>query len=221
VDPKFAALVEHLAPNLERLREIAPHQNGALPPDMPKCGVYLFSEGDKHLYVGRSNNMRGRYGRHCLPGATYKQAAFAFILAREQTGNLKAAYRPEGGRAWLMEQPDFGEAFIAAKERIRNMTIDMWKSLIRTDKRSSKSTQRLCWAQSTMILERIEQSFWRSTFATRGAQKSASPRLHDSPPQRLRRWAFRFCAKLKSSRCCAVHGRPRLNKKLHLFLLRN
>jgi hypothetical protein len=121
VDPKFAALVEHLAPNLERLREMAPHHNGGVPPDMPKCGVYLFSEGDKHLYVGRSNNMRGRYGRHRLPGATYKQAAFAFILAREQTGNLKAAYRPEGGRAWLMEQPDFREAFIAAKERIRNM----------------------------------------------------------------------------------------------------
>ena len=46
MDPKFAALVEHLAPNLERLREMAPHHNGGLPPDMPKCGVYLFSEGD-------------------------------------------------------------------------------------------------------------------------------------------------------------------------------
>ncbi|WP_154660911.1 GIY-YIG nuclease family protein [Microvirga lotononidis] len=34
---------------------------------MPSRGVYLFSEGEGHLYVGRSNNLRRRYGLHCRP----------------------------------------------------------------------------------------------------------------------------------------------------------
>ena len=40
----------------------------------------------------RSNGLRGRYGRHCRPWATYRQAAFAFQLAREASGHTKATY---------------------------------------------------------------------------------------------------------------------------------
>ena len=94
---------------------------GDLPPGMAKCGVYLFTESDHHLYVGRSNKLRGRYGRHCLPGATYKQAAFAFRLAREATGRLEATYKTKGSRRDLMLDPAFVKAFEAAKERIRSM----------------------------------------------------------------------------------------------------
>ncbi len=47
--------------------------------------------------------------RISLAGATYKQAAFAFQLAREMTNNTKATYKTEGSRAWLMQQPDFVE----------------------------------------------------------------------------------------------------------------
>lgn len=32
-------------------------------------GVYLFSEGERHLYVGRSDNFRRRYGHHSNPGS--------------------------------------------------------------------------------------------------------------------------------------------------------
>ena len=46
----------------------------------------------------RSNGLGGRYGRHCRPGATYRQAAFAFQLAREATGHTKATYRAGPGR---------------------------------------------------------------------------------------------------------------------------
>jgi len=85
MDKKFAALVETLAPKLVELLA-PPLTNGALPRDIPECGVYLFTENDRHLYVGRSNDLRGRYGRHCRPGATDRQAAFAFQLARGATG---------------------------------------------------------------------------------------------------------------------------------------
>ena len=55
-----------------------PLHYGELPLDMPLSGVYLFSEGGTHLYVGRSNNLRSRHGRHCGPGATHRQAASPF-----------------------------------------------------------------------------------------------------------------------------------------------
>jgi hypothetical protein len=122
VDTKFAVLVEHLAPKLARLRAAAPLRYGALPRNMPKSGVYLFTESGRHLYVGRSNDLRGRYGRHCRPGATHRQAALAFLLAREATGRTVAAYRAGAdSRAGLMLSPAFAAAFEAAKERIRAM----------------------------------------------------------------------------------------------------
>jgi hypothetical protein len=58
MDPKFAALVETLAPKLAQLLAIPPLAYGALPRDMPHSGVYLFTEAGRHLYVGRSNVLR-------------------------------------------------------------------------------------------------------------------------------------------------------------------
>jgi hypothetical protein len=122
MDPRFAELVDQLAPKLERLLAAPPLKRGQLPRDMPKAGVYLFSEDGRHLYVGRSNNLRGRYGRHCRKGATWRQAAFAFQLARKATGNLIASYRSGNmSRAGLMQRPVFVNAFEAAKERIQDM----------------------------------------------------------------------------------------------------
>jgi hypothetical protein len=78
---EFASLVKALAPKFEQLLACPPLPYGKLPSTMPKSGVYLFTEN-------------GRNGRHCRPGATYRQAAFAFQLAREKTGRTKAAYKP-------------------------------------------------------------------------------------------------------------------------------
>jgi hypothetical protein len=122
MDRRFAALVETLAPKLTQLLAMQPLANGALPRSMPECGVYLFSENGKHLYVGRSNDLRGRYGRHGRPGATDRQAAFAFQLAREATGRIVRSYKQdENSRKALMELPEFRDAFTAAKGRIRRM----------------------------------------------------------------------------------------------------
>jgi hypothetical protein len=122
MDRKFAAFMGALHPKLLKLVSMSPLRYGELPLDMPVSGVYLFSEGEAHLYVGRSNTLRQRHGRHCRPGATHRQAAFAFLLAREVTGLTAATYRPgQGSRADLVTQPAFRDAFIAAKERIRRM----------------------------------------------------------------------------------------------------
>lgn len=120
--PRFAATVETLHPSFERLMTMAPVSQGRLPRDMPKSGVYLFSESGRHLYVGRSNGLRARYGRHCLPGATHRMAAFAFRLAREATGRTVASYKAGlDSRAGLISDAAFLEAFTNAKARIRAM----------------------------------------------------------------------------------------------------
>jgi hypothetical protein len=120
--PTFTKLLEGLHPKYEQLMAMSPCRAGKLPKDMPKQGVYLFSEGGVHLYVGRSNKIRARYGRHCNPGATHKMAAFAFKLAREATGKTTASYKPgDDSRKGLMQNPEFSAAFKAAKARIREM----------------------------------------------------------------------------------------------------
>jgi hypothetical protein len=120
--PGFAAMAESLHPSYERLVAGPAFTAGALPKGMPKSGVYLFTEDGAHLYVGRSNALNRRYGRHCNPGATHRMAAFAFQLARRATGKLKASYKAgEDSRDGLMLNPEFVAAFVEAKARIRRM----------------------------------------------------------------------------------------------------
>ena len=120
--PTFATLLEGLHPKFEALMSMPPCRYGNLPKAMPTQGVYLFTENGHHLYVGRSNKIRSRYGRHCNPGATHRMAAFAFKLAREATGRMTASYKPgDDSRKGLMLNPEFRAAFEAAKARIREM----------------------------------------------------------------------------------------------------
>jgi hypothetical protein len=124
MDEKFLAHVAALKPKLQQLLAMEPASPVLLPSTIPRAGVYLLSENGQHLYVGRSNDIRGRIGRHCKPGATHRMAAFAFRLAREKTGNLKATYKKgAGSRAGLMLNEGFAEAFRESKARIRAMQL--------------------------------------------------------------------------------------------------
>jgi hypothetical protein len=124
MDKKFIAHIESLRPKLEALLAMPPVKPTQLPAQMPRAGVYLLSEGGQPLYVGRSNDIRARIGRHSKPGATHRMAAFAFRLARQQTGHVRPTYRKgEGSRSALMEDPIFANAFLTAKARIRDMEL--------------------------------------------------------------------------------------------------
>lgn len=124
MDTQFNLYIEALKPKLISLLEMAPATPESLPRLMPERGIYLLSENEHHLYVGRSNNIRQRIARHSTPGATHRMAAFAFRLAREATGNQTATYKSgKGSRAGLMEDPIFIDAFSSAKERIRKMNL--------------------------------------------------------------------------------------------------
>jgi hypothetical protein len=120
----FRQHVEALHPAYERLVASTPFKFAALSrQDLPERGIYLLTEGGRHLYVGRSDNICGRLKNHCAVSAAYHKATFAFRLTREVCGVLKASYKPEGSRADLMTQEHFRTAFNAQKARLREADI--------------------------------------------------------------------------------------------------
>lgn len=94
-----------------------------LPRAMPKQGIYLFSDGGVHLYVGRSDNIRGRIALHCRASSQHNQATFAFRMARHQTGRVEAAYTSSGSRKEMAKDAVFGPVFVACKARIKSMAL--------------------------------------------------------------------------------------------------
>ena len=96
----FLIYVESLHPSFEKLMAMSPVKIEALPTELPMEGVYLLSEGENHLYVGRSEKLRQRMQQHSRPSAAHNQAVFAFKLAREATGRTeaRATHRKARGR---------------------------------------------------------------------------------------------------------------------------
>lgn len=119
----FRTHVEALHPSFSRLIAMAPVTVASLPRAMPTRAVYLFSEGDNHLYVGRTNRLRPRLLEHGRRSSGHNSAPFAFLLAREATGKTTATYQTNGSRRGLEADPLFAAAFTAAKLRVRAMDI--------------------------------------------------------------------------------------------------
>jgi hypothetical protein len=111
-------LGESLQPTFEKLIRMSPITIEAAPKNMPARAIYLFSEGDEYLYVGRTQKqtLRARLLQHSAPWAQHNQAVFAFKLAREQTPT-------KGQRVELTQTPEFMKSFQAAKARIRKMDL--------------------------------------------------------------------------------------------------
>jgi len=123
MNPKFANVIESLEPAFQRLIQMDPVSAERLPRTMPTRGIYLFSDGATHLYVGRSNNIRGRIALHCRAGSQHNQATFAFRMARHHTGQTEAAYTASGSRREMAKDAVFGPVFVASKARIRSLDL--------------------------------------------------------------------------------------------------
>ncbi len=119
----FLRYAESLHPSFERLIAMTPVTTTTLPKNAPLQCIYLFSEGDRHLYVGRTKNLRQRLRNHSIPASQHNQAVFAFRLARETTGKLAAAYTADGSRLALTRDNAFAMAFTEAKTRVRAMHV--------------------------------------------------------------------------------------------------
>ena len=123
MNPRFYNIVQSLDPSLARMLAMDPLKVDPLPRRLPKQGIYLLSEGESHLYVGRSRRVRKRISSQSQAGGSHKGAAFAFRLAREETGRLTPTYQKKGSRDDLMKDPKFRLAFEDAKARIRSMDL--------------------------------------------------------------------------------------------------
>lgn len=121
MNENFKRLVESLDPAFQRLINARAYTPRTLPNDLPLAGIYLLSEGDTHLYVGRSNRLRKRIQEICRPSANHNTSPFAFRLAREATGCIEATYMTEGSRSELEKDPQFKKAFASAKARVSRM----------------------------------------------------------------------------------------------------
>jgi hypothetical protein len=119
----FVRLLGGLEPKFDALMAMRPVCYSSLPRGMPERGIYLFSEGDRHLYVGRTNRLRNRLAGHCRPSSSHFSATFAFRVAREETGYVKASYSQANSRPALTIDPVFGPAFTRAKVRLSGMDL--------------------------------------------------------------------------------------------------
>ena len=123
MNENFLRLIESLEPSFQKLLTMDPPKYAELPRHLPIRGVYLFSENGQHLYVGRTNKLRQRLRGHCIASASHFTATFAFRIARNETGRLKATYKTAGSRQDLTKDPVFKQAFEKAKSRVASMEI--------------------------------------------------------------------------------------------------
>ena len=123
MNERFRVLIESLEPSFQKLISSEAETPKELSKEMPEAGIYLLSDGDKHLFVGRSNRLRQRLQEQCRPSANHNIAPFAFRLARETTGYIKASYTSEGSRTDLEKDPVFQKAFANAKQKVSMMDV--------------------------------------------------------------------------------------------------
>ena len=123
MNEKFKILIDSLEPVYQRLISMPPEKIKDLTREAQISGVYLMSEGNTHLYVGRSDNVRTRLQQHSRDSSTHNSAPFAFKLAREDTGILRPSYVTNGSRESLEKEPKFKEAFLRAKRRVKSMDV--------------------------------------------------------------------------------------------------
>lgn len=120
---KFNQIIRKVEKSYDSLVESTPFKWNTVPAKYEQgCGIYLFSEKNTPLYVGRTNNLKKRLRNHTRP--SHHMATFAFRLARHATKQLNASYRAEGSRQHLLKNnATFKQAFDDARERIKRMDV--------------------------------------------------------------------------------------------------
>lgn len=123
IDPEFLECIASVHQKHLQLVSMEPVDRLSIPKDRKVSGVYLFSEGDLHFYVGRTTNLRQRLKNHCGVSSAHNQAVFAFKLARHTTNKMTASYAGDGTRKKLLEDPIFAKAFVDSKARVSCMKL--------------------------------------------------------------------------------------------------
>jgi len=83
---------------------------------VPQKGVYVFFEGNKPIYVGRSNRMKKRLREHSQRSSDHYSATLAFKMVKQKKERTQTNEQ-------LMKNSDFVKEFEAAKCRIARAKI--------------------------------------------------------------------------------------------------
>lgn len=87
-----------------------------------KPGVYLFSKGNRHLYLGRTDDLKGRIQTHRRPSSRTNQAALAYAIAKA-THDVGGVPYSRKDPCHPCNLPGFDKTFARAKSRVRSMTV--------------------------------------------------------------------------------------------------
>jgi hypothetical protein len=82
----------------------------------PEKGVYVFYEGKRPVYVGRSNRMKERIYEYGRPGTDMRGASFPVLIVRKKTGDSRPLHE-------LMEDKKVMDEFSMAKKQIARMIV--------------------------------------------------------------------------------------------------
>ena len=89
---------------------------------VPQKGVYVFFEGNKPIYVGRSDRLKKRLKEHSQRSSVHNSATLAFKIAKQNTSTLHKKEKKQTNEQ-LMKNRDFVGEFEAAKDRIARAEI--------------------------------------------------------------------------------------------------
>ncbi len=118
---EFEAITARMGPLLKKLQN-SPRYGEKTLRGLPQEGVYVFYEGCKPMYVGRSSRqgIRKRVQQHTIPSSSHNQAVFAFKLLQETlavpTGHGAPLKKPELAEKYESESKE-------QKRRVRNMEV--------------------------------------------------------------------------------------------------
>jgi hypothetical protein len=88
---------------------------------VPDRGIYIFYDGKKPIYVGRSERMRSRLREHSQQSSGHTSATFAFNLAKSRAKKLGIDI--SGNRKILEQDPHFSPIYKEEKTRVSKMKI--------------------------------------------------------------------------------------------------
>jgi hypothetical protein len=91
--------------------------------DIPRSGIYVFYEGGKPIYVGRSNRLKERIQEHGRPSSDHYSATLAFRMADVAMGQDKKIPQSVATRGEKEKAPGFDRAFFEARKRVAEMKI--------------------------------------------------------------------------------------------------
>lgn len=120
---RFEKLVKNFPIQLTYLIESIPYKyEDLVKMTLPERGIYLFSQGQIHLYVGRTQKfIKKRIQAHVRKSV--KDSPFAFKLAREKTELNKPDYKGHNTRKKLNMNEKFLNAYYKSKDEIKEMDI--------------------------------------------------------------------------------------------------